>query len=298
MRILVTGGSGFVGQLLCRYLQERGHVLSVVSRTPDKARRRLPPGCDIRQHVLDFTDTSPEAIVNLAGESIAGRRWSEAQKQRLRDSRLGITQDLVTLCSQLTTPPGVMVSGSAMGYYGDQGQRAVDEDTAPHDEFAHRLCAEWEASARGAEQYGVRVALLRTGLVLDAGGGALQKMLPAFRLGLGGRLGDGRQFMPWIHRLDLVRSIEFLLRESSLDGPFNGSAPQPVTNAEFTRSLARHLGRPALVPAPAPLLRLALGEMSRLLLTGADMRPRRLEAAGFTFLYPTLDEAFSAILGQ
>ncbi|TDX24187.1 hypothetical protein DFO67_12215 [Modicisalibacter xianhensis] len=298
MRILITGGSGFVGQLLCRYLQERGHALSVVSRSPDKARRQLPSGCDIRQRVLDFTDTSPEAIVNLAGESIAGRRWSEAQKQRLRESRLTITQDLVTLCSKLPTPPEVMVSGSAMGYYGDQGRRQVDEDTEPHDEFAHRLCAEWEAAARGAERYGVRVALLRTGLVLDAGGGALQKMLPAFRLGLGGRMGKGQQFMPWIHRLDLVRSIEFLLREAALEGPFNGSAPHPVTNAEFTRTLARHLQRPALIPAPAPLLRVALGEMSRLLLTGADMRPRRLEEAGFTFVYPTLDEALSAILGR
>ncbi|MCG7601879.1 TIGR01777 family oxidoreductase [Halomonas sp. McH1-25] len=298
MRILITGGSGFVGQLLCRYLQERGHALSVVSRSPDKARRHLPAGCDIRQHVLDFVDTSPDAIVNLAGESIAGRRWSEAQKQRLLDSRLGITHDLVTLCARLPTPPKVMVSGSAMGYYGDQGQRSVDEDTEPHDEFAHRLCAEWETAARGAERYDVRVALLRTGLVLDADGGALQKMLPAFRLGLGGRMGGGRQFMPWIHRLDLVRSIEYLLRETTLKGPFNGSAPRPVTNAEFTRTLAKHVQRPALVPAPAPLLKLALGEMSRLLLTGADMRPRRLEAAGFTFLYPTLDEALTAILGR
>ncbi|MEC9484238.1 MAG: TIGR01777 family oxidoreductase [Halomonas sp.] len=298
MRVLVTGGSGFVGRCLCQRLQARGDAVMVVSRNPERVRHLLPKGTQVRSGVFDFADDAPEAIVNLAGEPIAGRRWSEAQKHRLVESRLGITRDLVTLCSRLSSPPDVMVSGSAMGYYGDQGKRVVNEDTPPHDEFAHRLCAEWEAEAREAQRFNVRVALVRTGLVLDAGGGALQKMLPAFRWGLGGRMGDGAQFMPWIHRRDLVRSIEFLLDTPGLEGPFNGSAPQPVTNAEFTHALARHLQRPARLPAPAPLLRLALGEMARLLLTGADMRPQRLEAAGFTFEYPTLDEALSAILGR
>jgi len=200
------------------------------------------------------------------------------------------------LCHTADAPPRVMVSGSAMGYYGAQGERVVDEDTPPHDEFAHRLCAEWEAAAREAESAGVRVALLRTGLVLDAGGGTLAKMLPPFRLGLGGRFGDGRQFMPWIHREDHVRSIEFLLARDDLSGPFNASAPHPVTNAEFTRILAHRLHRPALLPVPGRLLELALGEMARLLLTGADMRPRRLLDAGFRFEYETLDAALAAIL--
>lgn len=298
MRILVTGGSGFVGQLLCRRLHDDGHALAVVSRSPDKVRRLLPVGSDIRARVLDFGDTPCEAIVNLAGEPIAGKRWSEAQKRRLVESRLAITRELVTLCQRMQTPPRVMVSGSAMGYYGDQGQREVDEQSSPNEEFSHRLCAEWENEALEAEAHGVRVVLLRTGLVLDAGGGALAKMLPAFRLGLGGRLGDGRQFMPWIHREDLVRAIVFLLEHETLTGPFNASAPEPVTNAEFVRTLARHLGRPAALPVPAPLLKVALGEMSRLLLTGADMRPRRLQEAGFTFRYPILDEALTAILGR
>ena len=308
MRILVTGGSGFVGRLLCQRLHRDSHQLLVVSRSPNKARQHLPTGSDIRARVLDFSDASPEAIVNLAGEPIAGKRWSEAQKTRLVESRLAITRELTTLCQNMPTPPRVMVSGSAMGYYGDQeqgdqgqgdqGQRPVDEQTPPHDEFAHRLCAQWEAAAGEAEKSGVRVALMRTGLVLDADGGALQKMLLPFKLGLGGRIGDGRQFMPWIHREDLVRIIEFLLAQESLAGAFNASAPQPVTNAEFSRTLAQHLNRPAALPVPAPLLKLALGEMSRLLLTGADMRPRRLEEAGFTFNYPTLDEALTAILGK
>ncbi|WP_129140880.1 TIGR01777 family oxidoreductase [Modicisalibacter coralii] len=298
MRILITGGSGFVGRRLCARLARQGHELRVVSRQPEAARRVLPDTAEVRRNVLDFVDAAPEAIVNLAGEPIAARRWSEAQKRRLVDSRVAITRELVDLCGRLETPPRVMVSGSAMGYYGDQGQRTVDEQTSPNEEFAHRLCAEWERQALEAEPLGVRVALLRTGLVLDAEGGTLAKMLPAFKLGLGGRLGNGRQFMPWIHREDHVRSIEFLLEHDTLSGPFNASAPQPVTNAEFTRSLARHLHRPALMTVPAPLLELALGEMSRLLLTGADMRPRRLLDAGFRFEYETLDAALDAILSR
>lgn len=298
MRILVTGGSGFVGRLLCRQLSDSGNSIMVVSRNPGRAHRILPEGCDIRQAIGDFDDTPLDAIVNLAGEPIAGKRWSEKQKRELLESRLNVTREVVRLCSRLDTPPAVMVSGSAMGYYGDQRTRPVDESTKPHDEFAHRLCAQWEDAAQEAERYGTRVALVRTGLVLDADGGALQKMLPAFRLGLGGRIGDGRQYMPWIHRLDLVRIIEFLLTRDTLTGPFNAAAPQPVTNAEFAQALARHLRRPALLPVPAPLLKLALGEMSRLLLTGADMRPRRLEEAGFSFRYPTLDVALMAILGR
>ncbi|MEQ6918711.1 TIGR01777 family oxidoreductase [Halomonas aquatica] len=301
MRVLITGGSGFVGQRLCRRLKEAGHRLLVVSREPDKVRDRLPEGSDIRRSVLDFVDTPPDAIVNLAGESIAGRRWSEEQKERLIDSRVNITGDLVTLCEQLQSTQGrtpkVMVSASAMGYYGDQGDREVTEQTPPHDEFAHRLCKRWEDAASAAEKFGVRVALLRIGLVLDAGGGSLKKMLPPFKMGLGGRFGDGKQFMPWIHREDLVSAILFLLERPDLEGPFNGSAPHPVTNAEFTRILAKQLGRPALMPMPAIALETAFGEMSRLLLTGADMRPARLLEAGFEFRFPTLDKALAAILG-
>lgn len=300
MRVLVTGGSGFVGQRLCRQLQEQGHEVQVVSRTPHKVRDRLPNGCDIRESAQAFIDSPPEAIVNLAGESIAGKRWSDEQKAKLINSRVIATQQLVALCEQLKQNdrplPKVMVSGSAMGYYGDQGKRVVSEETMPNDEFAHRLCKQWEAAAKPIETLGVRLAILRTGLVLEAGGGSLQKMLPPFKLGLGGRFGSGEQFMPWIHRDDLVAAILFLIDEENLIGAFNGSAPHPVTNATFTKTLAKQLNRPAIFPVPAFVLKAGLGEMSRLLLTGADMRPARLEAAGFSFKYPTLDKALEAIL--
>lgn len=300
MRVLITGGSGFVGQRLSQQLVAQGHDVQVVSRAPHKVRDRLPNECDIRESAQRFMDTPPDALVNLAGEPIAVKRWSEHQKAALVRSRVAATEQLIALCEQLKANgqplPQVMVSGSAMGYYGAQGGRVVDEATPPNEEFAHRLCAEWEAAARAVEAQGVRLAIIRTGLVLDAGGGTLQKMLPPFKLGLGGRFGDGKQFMPWIHREDLVAAIIFLLTDSSLAGVFNGSAPHPVTNAEFTQTLAKRLHRPALLHVPAFVLKAGLGEMSRLLLTGADMRPTHLIEAGFKFQYPTLDKALAEIV--
>jgi len=301
MRLLVTGGTGFVGSRLVERALATGHQVMVVSRDPERAESRLPAGVTIRDSVAEFAGDKPQAIVNLAGEPIADRRWSDSQKTRLMESRRHTTREVVALCEQLAqanAAPRVLVSGSAMGYYGDQGEREVTEQTPPHDEFAHRLCEMWEREAKKAEPFGTRVACLRTGLVLDAGGGMLAKMLPAFKLGLGGRIGDGRQCMPWVHREDLVGAIEFLLDNDALNGPFNACAPQPVTNAEFTRTLGRHLHRPARLCVPAPLLKFGLGEMSRLLLTGACMRPRRLLEAGFTFRYETLDEALAAILSR
>lgn len=307
MRVLITGGSGFVGQRLCQALARQGHELQVVSRSPARACEQLPDGCDVRDSALAFADTPPEALINLAGESIAAKRWSEAQKHELIDSRLRATGDLVALCEQLKDTgealPRALVSASAMGYYGeqndgDQDDTVVSEDTPPHEEFAHRLCAEWEAAAQDVAALGVRTAIVRIGLVLGEGGGSLQKMLPPFKWGLGGRFGSGRQFMPWIHRDDLVAAILFLLERESASGVFNASAPHPVTNAEFTRTLGQALHRPAVLPVPAFVLKAGLGEVSSLLLTGADMRPVRLQQAGFTFRYRTLDRALEAILSS
>ncbi|MDQ7730889.1 TIGR01777 family oxidoreductase [Halomonas sp. SpR8] len=300
MRVLITGGSGFVGQRLCRQLVEQGHEVQVVSRSPHQVQDRLPSSCDIRDSAQAFIESPPDALINLAGEPIAAKRWSDEQKAKLINSRVAATEQLVVLCEQLKANgqplPKVMVSGSAMGYYGDQGKRVVTEETMPTEEFAHRLCKQWEAAARPIEAMGVRLTIVRIGLVLEAGGGSLEKMLPPFKLGLGGRFGSGEQFMPWIHRDDLVAAILFLIDQDGLSGAFNGSAPHPVTNATFTKTLASHLNRPAIFPVPAFVLKAGFGEMSRLLLTGADMRPARLEEAGFTFQYPTLDKALEAIL--
>ena len=305
MRVLITGGSGFVGQSLCRHLKASGHSVQVVSRNPDAARKRLPKGVDIRTSALDFVTRPPDALVNLAGEPIAAKRWSVEHKEVLCDSRLNATRELVMLCEQLghtAQAPAVLVSGSAMGFYGAQAEGSaapeVDEATPPHDEFVHRLCRHWEEAAQEVTAHGVRLAVLRTGLVLDKEGGMLKRMLPAFRLGLGGRMGKGEHYMPWVHRQDLVEMIVTLLNQKDLSGVFNASAPNPVTNAQFTRALGRHLHRPTLLPVPEVVLQMVLGEMSCLLLSGARMVPKRFLEAGFEFRYPTLDEALDGIVGS
>ena len=298
MKILITGATGFIGQLLCRELADKGHQLLAVSRSPEKAGDKLPEGTDVRDGVLDFGDAEPEAVINLAGEPIAEGRWTDEKKRRIVESRVEITRAIVDLCANAESPPGVLVSASAMGYYGDQGDRDVTEDTTPNHEFVHEICDRWETEARKAESHDVRVAVARIGLVLDTGGGMLSRMLTPFKLGVGGRLGDGKQYMPWIHREDMVRILIFLLENDELSGPFNASAPNPVTNAEFTRTLADQLNRPAVLPAPAIALKLAFGVMSRLLLTGAKMLPKRLQDAGFEFDYPTLEKALAEILAD
>lgn len=297
MKILITGATGFIGQPLSRKLADKGHELLVVSRSPETAREKLPEGTNIRAAVSDFADAAPEAVINLAGEPIAEGRWTDEKKRRIVESRVDTTRAVVELCANAESPPGVLISASAMGYYGDQGDRDVTEDTAPNHEFVHEICDRWETEARKAESHGVRVAIARIGLVLDTGGGMLAKTLTPFKLGVGGRLGDGRQYMPWIHRDDMVRILVHLLERDDLSGPFNASAPNPVTNAEFTQTLANQLNRPAVLPAPTAALKLAFGEMSRLLLTGAKMLPKRLADAGFEFRYAKLEDALAEILG-
>ena len=301
MRVLITGGSGFVGQRLCQQLIEQGHEVQVVSRHPHKVRQRLPSGCDIRDSAQAFIQSPPDAMINLAGEPIAAKRWSDEQKAKLINSRKAATQQLSQRCvssCRLTASRcrKLWCLARQWAITAITGSREVSEDTAPNEEFAHRLCQQWEAAAQPIEALGVRLAIVRIGLVLETGGGSLQKMLPPFKLGLGGRFGSGEQFMPWIHRDDLVAALLFLVHQNNLSGAFNASAPHPVTNAVFTKTLAKQLNRSAIFPVPAFVLKAGFGEMSRLLLTGADMRPERLEAAGFTFQYPTLDKALGAIL--
>lgn len=290
--ILITGGTGFIGQKLCHSLNHNDFQLTVLSRqSPEDVKTlcgRVEPIASL-EALRDHPGF--DAIINLAGEGIADRRWSEHRKQQLRDSRIALTRQLVELAETWESPPKVLVSGSAVGFYGDQGQQAVTEQTAPHDEFTHQLCRDWETEARRFEPLGTRVCLSRTGVVVGPAGGFLQRMLPPFRFGLGGRLGAGSQYMPWVHRDDVVNALLWMMNTESASGAYNVVSPSPVSNQDFTRSLGRVLHRPTVLPAPAAALKLALGEMSRLLLTGQNARPVRLLDAGFKFEYPELEPA-------
>lgn len=293
MRILITGGTGFVGQALVPRLAAAGHDVVVLTR---RAGTPLPAGAGSAATTLEGLDAATfGGVVNLAGAPIGDARWSEARKKLLLDSRVDTTSRLVEWMGRARRRPPVLVSASAVGYYGEQGDRSIVEDTPPTPGFTHELCAAWERAALQAQTADTRVCLMRIGVVLDRGGGALAKMLPAFRLGAGGRLGSGRHWFPWIHREDIVGVVEWLLGQPAASGAYNCSAPNPVTNAEFTRALGGALGRPAVLPMPAAALKLLLGELSELLLVSDRMVPQRLLEEGYRFRYPELGPALAAI---
>jgi uncharacterized protein (TIGR01777 family) len=296
--ILITGGSGFLGQALIAYWLQQQHQLSILSRYPDVARRMLPPQVNVVGNLEELTHAQPlDAVINLAGEPIFGKRWSSERKELIRDSRIAFTQKLITFISSLAVKPQVLLSGSAIGVYGDQGDVLLTEASVSSTaDFPQSLCQDWEQTALQAEQLGVRVCLIRTGLVLDSGGGLLQRMLPAFRLGLGGQLGHGGQWMSWIHRRDWVAIADLLLNNPELHGAFNATAPQPVTNLEFSRCLAKQLQRPMLLPLPARLLKTLFGEMSELMLGSQRVIPERLLKLGFEFQFNALETALKQIL--
>lgn len=290
MHILITGGTGFIGQALVPALLADGHTLTLLSRQPQQHRARLGGKVQVVARLAEIADHARvDAVINLAGEGIADRPWTAARRQTLYDSRVTLTQDLVRWLARRATPPAVMISGSAVGWYGDQGDAELTEASPAHDEYTHTLCNAWENAARAVEAQGTRLCLLRIGVVLAREGGMLKRLLPVFRAGLGGRIGSGRQWLSWIAREDLLTLIRRLLGDASLSGVFNATAPTPVTNADFTRTLATQLGRPALLPVPALALKLSLGDMSSLLLGGQKVLPARLQAAGFTFAAPTLE---------
>lgn len=292
MNLLITGGTGFIGRALVPALLARGHRLTVLSRRPGGRVEQASLRHVDRLEALDDI----EGIINLAGENLADGRWSEARKRAFRDSRIGTTERLLTWMAGLDAPPKVLVSGSAIGWYGSRDDQRLDETAAPGEDFAARLCRDWEATAGRAVALGLRVCTLRIGVVLGADGGALGRMLPPFRLGLGGPLGDGRQWMSWVHRRDLVALLIWLLENPVCQGAYNGTAPQPVRNAEFVRALGAQLHRPALLPMPAPALRLLFGEMAGLLLGSQRVLPARAEAEGFRFQYPDLPGALRELL--
>jgi len=296
MRIVVTGGTGFIGQALCPMLAAAGHEVVVLSRSVDPPR---PAGASAVVADLGSLDADDfDAAINLAGASIGDGRWTAARKRLLVASRVETTAQLVAWMKEARRPPAVLLSASAVGYYGDQGDKPVTEETPPRDGFTHELCEAWEREALKAQSLGVRVCLVRTGVVLDRDGGALAKMLPAFRMGVGGRLASGRHYFPWIHRQDMASIYAWLLSNDQARGAYNASAPNPVTNAEFTRALGRVLGRPTIFPMPEAALKLLFGEMSEILLVSDRMLPKRLLDEGFRFRYPELDTAFTAIFSR
>lgn len=301
MHVLVTGGTGFIGRPLCRALIERGDTLSVLTRSIAHAARVLPAATRAIESLDALGAGDPvDAIVNLAGENLADRRWSATQKQQLTDSRVQATRRLVEWIGATQPRPRVLVSGSAIGWYGARGDEPLAEQSTSGkaEEFQAQLCRAWESEAQRCEKLGLRVCRLRTGVTLARDGGPLKKMLLPFRLGLGGPLGDGRQWLSWIHREDLVALILWLLDHERATGAWNGTAPNPVTNREFVQALGAALHRPAALPMPAFALRLVAGEMAELLLTGQKVLPARALEAGFAFRHPELPGALAEILAS
>ena len=297
MHILITGGTGLIGRRLCKALLAAGHELTVLSRNPVS----VPVKCGTGVHVMTtLSEWNPDkmfdAVINLAGAPIVDARWTVGRKRVLWQSRVTLTEELVRHIASAEHKPKVLLSGSAVGYYGNRSDTALNEAANAGEDFAAQLCKAWEDAAHAAEQVGVRVCLLRTGLVLSNDGGLLGRMLLPFRLGLGTRLGDGKQWMSWVHIEDYVEILLRLLRDTQANGPYNMTAPQPTTNAEFTATLAKVLHRPALFTAPAYLLKLAMGERACLLLEGQKVLPGKLSAAGYRFQFTNLAEALSNLL--
>jgi uncharacterized protein (TIGR01777 family) len=297
MRIAVTGSTGLIGTALVAALRDGGHrVIRLVRRTPasedEIAWDPLAPTGGLAPGALDGLD----AAVHLAGANVAGRRWTAAYKEEIRASRVRGTRALAGALAAASAPPSVLLSGSAIGWYGDTGGREVDESSPAGSGFLPDVVREWEAAARQAEEAGIRVVTMRSGVVMSRRGGVLARMLPPFRLGLGARLGSGTQVMSWITLADYATIVSFLLARPEITGPVNLTTPHPVTNAEFTSALATAVHRPGVLFLPEPALRLALGGVSSDILASARVMPRRLEAAGYRFRFPDLPAALAAEL--
>jgi uncharacterized protein (TIGR01777 family) len=301
MRVIITGGTGLIGRALSADLASDGHEVIVLSRSPERA-TGLPASvraerwdartADGWAHLADGAD----AIVNLAGENIGAGRWTEERKRRILDSRLDAGRAVVQAVEQASQKPGVVIQASGIGYYGPRGDEEITEDGLPGNDFLAQVAFRWEASTEPVEALGLRRAIIRTGVVLSAKEGAFPRLLLPFRLFVGGPLGSGRQWFPWIHLEDEAAAIHYLIENEAASGPFNLSAPNPLTNAEFSRVLGRVMGRPAFMPTPGFALRLLFGEMATLVLDGQRGVPRRLSGLGFQFRFPEAEAALRDLL--
>jgi len=293
MKVLVTGGTGFIGNYLVGLLIARGHKVTIVSRSPNRI-RTARAGVKAAAWLPDLSGF--DAVVHLAGESIFGKRWSPKQLEVLRSSRLDSTQRLLDGMAAAEPRPQVFVCASAVGYYGHRPGVDLIEGTSPSDDFLAQLCIDWEALAAKAEDIGVRTVNLRTGVVLGHDGGALAKMLPPFRMFVGGHVGNGRQVVPWIHEDDMGRAIEFAIANESLRGPVNITSPNPRTMRDLARAIGKTLKRPSFFPVPAFALKLALGGVAAAMLADQRVLPKRLQEAGFEFKHAELEEAVESLL--
>jgi uncharacterized protein (TIGR01777 family) len=300
MRVVVAGGTGFIGSRLWESLLAKGHDVVLLTRDASRSRDNIHP----KVHVVSWAPGAAweswvdgaGGIVNLAGESIA-QRWTKAAKARIVASRLEATDKLCAAIQKAILKPSVLVNASAVGIYGPRGEETLSEDSSLGSDFLATTCAAWEEAARVAEPLGVRVALIRTGVVLGREGGALAKMLPPFKAFLGGPIGGGRQFLSWIHRDDLAALYIFALENPEAQGPLNGTAPNPVTMKDFATALGHALHRPSFLSAPAPAVRLLLGEMATVVLDGQRVVPKKAEALGFRFRFPQIDAALRDVAG-
>jgi uncharacterized protein (TIGR01777 family) len=301
MRVTVTGATGLLGPRLVAALQQRGAEVTVLSRDPDRARERLGDVQAVGWELIGEAApaealTGRDAVFHLAGEPVA-QRWSAQAKRTIRESRVLGTSNLLEGIGAASEPPAVLVSSSAIGYYGAHGEEPLDEDAPPAGDFLAQVCVEWEAEAERAAELGARVVLVRTGVVLDASGGALAKMLRPFRLGLGGPVAGGGQYVSWIHTEDLVGLMLAAMDDERWSGPINATAPEPVTNAELSSELGRVLGRPVFLPVPGLALRMLYGEMAEIVTTGARVVPAKPLVLGYDFLHPRLPEALRSAIG-
>ncbi len=294
MKILLSGTSGLIGTALQEHLSSKGHDIRPLLR--DHHQNDLPYW-DIENNKINLSGFEPEAVVHLAGEGIANRRWTASQKDRILNSRVAGTRLLVEHLTQMKNPPKVLLSASAIGYYGLQNKEVLDETSPPGTAFVSRICIPWEAETLPAKEAGIRVVNLRTGIVISEKGGALAKMLPPFKFGLGGVIGTGRQYMSWVSIVDIINMLEFCLNNDDIMGPANLTAPNPVTNAEFTKTLGEVLQRPTLLPMPAMMIKILFGEMGQeLLLGGARIIPQKLLRSGYLFKHTELKSALKESL--